>query len=179
MHLLLKRQPKTDIPHPKGPHRILVVDDNADAARLLGKLFRKQGYEVAEVSDHQVALITLMNEPDPISAVVASFSASGNGSCLKLLDAIRHTPEPRVNAQRVVLILDSPRQQMFAWQSGADEILLRPYQADDLLAAVGATIERPDSARPPYRRQMIDAIREQRAATQPPGEEPVGAAQFN
>jgi len=176
---VLKRQPKTELPQPKGPHRILVVDDNADAARLLGKLFRKQGYEVAEVSDHQVALITLMNEPDPISAVIASFSTSGNGSCLKLLDAIRHTPEPRVNAQRVVLILDTPRQQMFAWQSGADEILLRPYQADDLLAAVGATIERPDSDRHAHRRQMIDVIREQSVATHPPGEEPVGAARFN
>jgi CheY-like chemotaxis protein len=44
---VLKRQPKTELPQPKGPHRILVVDDNADAARLLGKLFRKQGYEVA------------------------------------------------------------------------------------------------------------------------------------
>jgi DNA-binding response OmpR family regulator len=115
-----------------------------------------------------------MNEPDPISAVIASFSTSGNGSCLKLLDAIRHTPEPRVNAQRVVLILDTPRQQMFAWQSGADEILLRPYQADDLLAAVGATIERHA-----HRRQMIDVIREQSVATHPPGEEPVGAARFN
>lgn len=156
-----------------------MVDDNADAARLLGKLFRKQGYEVAEVGDHQVALITLMNEPDPISAVVASFSTSGNGSCLKLLDAVRHTPEARVNAQRVVLILDTPRQHMFAWQSGADEIMLRPYQADDLVAAVTATIERPDSDRPAYRRQMIDVIREHAASAQQSGEPPVGAAQFN
>ena len=92
---MLKRQHKTDNSSHRGPARILVVDDNPDAARLLGKLFRRAGYEVAEVSDHQVALITMMNEPEPISAVVASFSTSGNGSCLKLLDAVRHTPEAR------------------------------------------------------------------------------------
>jgi DNA-binding response OmpR family regulator len=176
---LLKRQSKTDSSQPKGPPRILVVDDNPDAARLLGKLFRRVGYEVAEVSDHQVALITMMNEPAPISAVIASFSTSGNGSCLKLLDAVRHTPEARVNTQRVVLILDSTRQQMFSWQSGADEIILRPYRAEDLLAAVGDVIERADADRPAYRRQMIDRIREQSAGPQEPVEPTIGAAHFN
>lgn len=176
---MLKRQSKTETSTPKGPPRILVVDDNPDAARLLGKLFRREGYEVAEVSDHQVALITLMNEPAPISAVIASFSTSGNGSCLKLLDAVRHTPEARVNTQRVVLILDTARQQMFSWQSGADEIILRPYRAEDLLEAVAATIERADADRPGYRRQMIDMIREQNAGPQPPVEPTIGAAHFN
>jgi len=176
---LLKRQPKTDPNANAGPHRILVVDDNPDAARLLGKLFRRVGYEVAEVSDHQVALITLLNEPAPISAVVASFSTSGNGSCLKLLDAIRHTPEVRVNAQRVVLILDTARQQMFSWQSGADEIVLRPYRAEDLLRCVASTIERPDNERPAYRRQMIDMIREHNTGPQEPNDTPLGAAHFN
>lgn len=176
---MLKRQPKTDNAAPKGPPRILVVDDNPDAARLLGKLFRRDGYEVAEVSDHQVALITMMNEPAPISAVVASFSTSGNGSCLKLLDAIRHTPEVRVNTQRVILILDTARQQMFSWQSGADEIILRPYRAEDLLAAVAATIGRPDAERPAYRRQMIDVIRDRSASPQDAKEPSMGAAHFN
>ncbi len=176
---MLKRQSKTDTPAHKGPPRILVVDDNPDAARLLGKLFRRVGYEVAEVSDHQVALITMMNEPAPISAVIASFSTSGNGSCLKLLDAVRHTPEARVNNQRVVLILDSARQQMFSWQSGADEIILRPYRAEDLLSAVAATIERPDADRPLYRRQMIDVIREQTTVPSEPNEPTIGAAHFN
>jgi len=177
---LLKRQSKTDHnAQPQGPPRILVVDDNPDAARLLGKLFRRVGYEVAEVSDHQVALITMMNEPAPISAVVASFSTSGNGSCLKLLDAVRHTPEARVNTQRMVLILDTARQQMFSWQSGADEIILRPYRAEEMLAAVAAVIDRSDAERPAYRRQMIDLIREQNAGPQEPREAPIGAAHFN
>lgn len=176
---MLKRQPKTDPNAQAGPHRILVVDDNPDAARLLAKLFRRVGYEVAEVSDHQVALITLLNEPAPISAVIASFSTSGNGSCLKLLDAIRHTPEPKVNMQRVVLVLDTARQQMFSWQSGADEIVLRPYRAEDLLRLVASTIERPDSERPTYRRQKIDEIRATSTGPLEPGDGIVTSAHFN
>jgi DNA-binding response OmpR family regulator len=176
---LLKRQSKTDNATPKGPPRILVVDDNPDAARLLGKLFRRVGYEVAEVSDHQVALITMMNEPAPISAVIASFSTSGNGSCLKLLDAVRHTPEARVNTQRMILILDTARQQMFSWQSGADEIILRPYRAEDMLAAVADAIDRPEAERAAYRRQMIDLIREHSTGPAEPVEPIVGAAHFN
>lgn len=177
---MLKRQ-KTDSNERQGPPRILVVDDNPDAARLLAKLFRRQGYEVAEVSDHQVALITLLNEPAPISAVVVSFSTAGNSASLKLLDAVRHTPEPRVNAQRMILALDSDRQQMFAFQSGADEIILRPYFADDLLQATERAIARPDGDRVPYRRQRIDALRDGSApAEEPAGEpSPLGAARFN
>ncbi|MFN8051458.1 MAG: hypothetical protein U0Q22_08490 [Acidimicrobiales bacterium] len=176
---MLKRQSKTDNTQPQGPPRILVVDDNPDAARLLGKLFRRVGYEVAEVSDHQVALITLVNEPAPISAVIASFSSSGNGACLKLLDAIRHTPDARVNAMRTVLILDSARQQMFSWQSGADEIILRPFRAEDMLAAVDAVVARPDSERAAYRRSRIETLREQGMRVEEAPEPVSGSPRFN
>ena len=177
---MLKRQSKTDQNQKiKGPPRILVVDDNSDAARLLGKLFRRVGYEVAEVGDHQVAMITMMNEPAPISAVIGSFSTSGNAACLKLLDAVRNTPDARVNAQRMVLILDSPRQQLFAWQSGVDELIMRPYRAEDMLAAVATVIGRSDGDRVGYRRQMIDLLREQTRQPDEQREPTIGAAQFN
>ena len=135
---MLKRQSKTELKQQNnGPPRILVVDDNPDSARLVAKLFRRAGFEVAEVGDHQVALMTLMNEPAPISAVIASFSGTGNAASLKLLDAVRHTPDARVNSQRMVLVLDSPRQHMFSWQSGADAVLMRPYPAAPATASPG------------------------------------------
>lgn len=177
---MLKRQSKTETkPEVVGPPRILVVDDNPDACRLLGKLFRKVGYEVAEVGDHDVALVTLMNEPTPISAVVASFSLAGNTACLKLLDAVRHTPDPKVHGRKVILILDTPRQQMFSWQSGADEILLRPYPAIEMLTKVAEALERPDADRPVYRRTMIDSLREQAHRQIADPTIPANAAQFN
>lgn len=157
---MLKRHNKTDQHEQSAPARVLVVDDNPDAARLLTKLFRRAGYEVADVADHQVALATLQNEPAPISAVVIAFSNAGNSACLKLLDAIRHTPDTKVNAMRAVLLLDSARQLLFSWQSGADDILARPFHADDLIAAVGAAIDRPESQRAAYRREQMQLLRE-------------------
>ena len=41
-----------------------------------------------------------------------------------MLDAVRNHHDPRVNTARMVLVIDTPRQRVFTWQSGADEILL-------------------------------------------------------
>lgn len=171
---MLKRHNKTDRHEQTAPPRVLVVDDNPDAARLLAKLFQRAGYEVAAVADHQLALATLQNEPAPISAVVVAFSNAGNSACLKLLDAIRHTPDTKVNAQRVVLLLDSARQLLFSWQSGADDILARPFHADDLIAAVDAAIARPDEQRSAYRREQMETLRDADEV----GEPVVGAARY-
>ena len=91
--------------------------------------------------------------------VIAAFSASGTSSCLKLLDAIRNSPEPRVSEIRVILTLDGARQQIYAWQSGADDVLLRPYFATDLVTATRDALERREKDRPLYRRQRIDELR--------------------
>ena len=98
---MLKRSKTDKTPRYEGPPRLLIVDDNPDAARLLGKLFRREGFEVAEVNDHQVALVALANEPNPISAVVSSFSTAGTGASVKLLDAVRNHHDPRVNTARM------------------------------------------------------------------------------
>ena len=79
----------------------------------------------------------------------------------------------------MILVLDSARQQMFSWQSGADEIVLRPYRAEELLRLVASAIERPDNERPAHRRQKIDEIRAQSANPVEAAESPVGAARFN
>jgi CheY-like chemotaxis protein len=173
---LLKRQKTDKHEQASGPPRILVVDDNPDAAKLIGKILRRAGFEVAEVGDHQVALVTLANEPVPIRLVVAGFSTSGTSSCLKMLDAIRHSPEPKVATQRVVLVLDAGRQQRFAWQSGADDVLLRPYFAADLVNSVREAVDRRDRDRINYRRlrieelgsEVVEAAVESQAGAHPP-----------
>ena len=157
---MLKRSSKTEKgSRVGGAPRLLVVDDNPDVACLLSKLFRRAGYQVAEVGDHQVAMVTLINEPEPITAIVVSYSNAGAGACLKMLDAVRNNPDPRISTMRVILIIDSPRQQMFSWQSGADDILLRPYHATQMLQAVKFAIERNDAERSAYRRQRIEGIK--------------------
>lgn len=143
----------------------MIVEDRPEVARLLGKLFRREGYEVAEVGDHQVALTTLSDEAEPVDGVLVSFSLAGPTACLKLLDALRNHPDPEISRMRAVLLLDFPRQQVLCWQSGADEILIRPLHADDLVAAVGAALRRADADRSEYRREQIERVKTERIQT--------------
>jgi signal transduction histidine kinase len=56
---------------PQGPHakRILVVDDNVDAAEMLGELLEESGYEVLLAND-PIAALKSIEEQDPDVAVV-------------------------------------------------------------------------------------------------------------
>jgi DNA-binding response OmpR family regulator len=140
-----------------GPPRVLVVDDNVDAARLLGKLFRRAGYEAGESSDPQLTINALAEQP--VAAVVASYSTTGTGASLRLLDMIRNHGDSRVNNVRFLLISDHPRKRIFCYQAGADAILLRPFESADLLGQVAAMIERTEAERVPYRRQQVRLLK--------------------
>ncbi len=84
---------------------------------------------MAEVDDHHVAVNSILDEPEPIHAVVAGFSTAGTGASLRLLDAIRNHNDLRVNSTRFLLISDHPRKQIFCFQAGADAIMLRPLES--------------------------------------------------
>ena len=161
---MLKRANKADtsphlvsVRHPSA--RVHVVDDHPDAARLLAKLIRGEGYEVAEICDHHAAVTLLTAETHPVDAVVASFTTTGTRASLRLLDSLRTHPESTVNGLRVLLISDQPRQQIFSLQAGADAVLTRPYRSEELLEHLAAMLARPESQRAPYRRAMIDQLK--------------------
>ena len=141
-------------------NRVLVVDDNEDAGLLLSKLFRRDGYEVGVLADHQAAIEILSNEAHPIGAVVVSFTTLGTGACLRLLDMIRHNPDPKVNQLRVLLVSEQPRQQIFCLQAGADAIVLRPYRSDQILRVLRDMVDRPDGDRVAYRRAAIAELKD-------------------
>jgi DNA-binding response OmpR family regulator len=141
-----------------GIDRVLVVDDHPEAARLLGRIVRLGGFEVAELTDPQVVIEALLDEPRPVGAVIASFTTSGTRACLRLLDSIRNHDDPRISELRVLLVSDHPRQQIFCFQAGADAILLRPYRAAELTSELAAMMARPDRDRDAYRLAQIDEL---------------------
>lgn len=151
--------PKKSAPVDPSGVRVLVVDDHTDAGRLLGKILRRAGYEVAEISDQQLAVANLGQESEPVGAVVASFTTTGTRASLRLLDSIRNHPDPQVSSLRVLLVSDQPRQQIFCLQAGADAILLRPYHSAHLLAAMEEMIGRPDADRAAYRRATVEELK--------------------
>jgi DNA-binding response OmpR family regulator len=142
-----------------GRDRLLVVDDLPEAARLLGRILRQAGYEVAELTDPDAVVGTLLDEQRPIGAVVASLTTAGTPGGLKLLDALRSHTDGRISGLLVLLISDHPRQQIFSFQAGADAILMRPYRASDLTAELAAMLARPESDRARFRAVEIDRLK--------------------
>lgn len=155
---------------PAASARVLIVDDNRDAGFLLGKVLRRAGFEVAEIGDHATAIATLMSETEPVNAVISSFSTAGSAASLKLLDAIRNHQDPAINQIRLMIVTDQPRQQIFAWQAGVDEIVMRPYHAEPMVEAVTAMVRRADVDRQAHRRERIARVK----ATM--RENPIGSA---
>ena len=143
----------------RGPACVLVVADDPGASELLVRLLRAapHGWLVERARDQGEMADRLVDRP--ADAVVVDMTAGGIGGGLKVLDAVRGSHDPEIASLPVVLVSASAASAMFSWQAGVDELLVRPFHADDLVRAVGAALERPAEERPRYRRQQLDAAR--------------------
>jgi DNA-binding response OmpR family regulator len=135
------------------------VNDDPNALELLVRVLRSapQGWSVEQARD-QLALMDRLVD-SRIDVVVIDITAGGIGGGLKLLDGVRNSNDPELAATPVVLVSASASSAMFSWQAGVDELLVRPFHARDLVAAVAAAMERPAEERPRYRRQQLNLVR--------------------
>ncbi len=123
-------------PRSQAPSRILIADDNADMRDYLQRLLRRE-YEVETVADGEAALqCALDRRPDLILADVMMPGMDG----FALLLAVRADETLRT----VPVILLSARAgeeaRIEGIQSGADDYLVKPFSARELLARVGSHI---------------------------------------
>ena len=117
--------------------QILVVEDNEDSARLAQLLLEQRGCKVVLAPDAGQALAVLQRqEPD---AVIMDLMLPGLDG-YEATRAIRSMPErahvPVVAATAAVLPGDKAR----ALEAGCDDIVAKPYDADELVARVAAAI---------------------------------------
>jgi CheY-like chemotaxis protein len=150
-----KRKKHEQAPAPKGPHRVLVVNDDEDACELLSRILVRAGYDVDRADSQEHALLRVSAEPP--DCVVADLSTGAIGQNLALLDKIRSHPDERVAHSRVLLVTQQANNQMFSWQAGIDAFLVRPFLEADLLRELAEAIERPDDERSKHRRKRLDA----------------------
>lgn len=117
--------------------KILVVDDNADMRDYVGRLLSQQ-YEVEAVSDGLAALAAVRQQiPDLILTDVMMPNLDGFG----LLQALRSEPQTR----EIPIILLSARageeSKIEGLAAGADDYLIKPFSARELLARIEATLK--------------------------------------
>jgi PAS domain S-box-containing protein len=139
--------------------RVLIADDNTDMREYLTSLLRNSGYHVSEAIDGQVALEAIRTDvPDMVISDVMMPGLDG----LQLVAALRS--EPRTAAVPILLLSARAGQEasIEGLQAGADDYLVKPFAAAELLARVRANIElarlRNHQAR--WRTAMVDSLQE-------------------
>lgn len=122
--------------------RILLVEDEPDAARMLAKGLREHAYAVDVAADGDAAVYqSSITDYDAVVLDVMLPGASGLQVCRELRR--RGSPVP-------VLMLtarDAVEDRIAGLDSGADDYLPKPYDFGELLARLRAVIRR--GARPP------------------------------
>jgi PAS domain S-box-containing protein len=139
--------------------RVLIADDNADMRQYLSNLLRTSGYEVSDVGDGLMALEAIHSQvPDLVISDVMMPGLDG----LQLLTALRSDPR---TAALPVLLLSARAGQDAAVEgllAGADDYLVKPFAAAELLARVRADVElarlRNHHAR--WRTALVDSLQE-------------------
>ncbi|MFC9975772.1 SpoIIE family protein phosphatase [Spirillospora sp. NPDC127200] len=118
--------------------RVLVADDNADMREYLARLLRSAGYEVQTVEDGLQALDAVRGDsPDLVVSDVMMPGLDG----LALVSALR--TDSRTASVPVLLLSARAGQEasIEGLRAGADDYLVKPFAAAELLARVRANIE--------------------------------------
>ncbi|GGL06074.1 histidine kinase [Sphaerisporangium melleum] len=141
------------------PARVLVADDNADMREYLLRLLKGAGYRVDAVSDGLQALDAVRAEaPDLVVSDVMMPRLDG----LALVAALR--ADPRTAGVPVLLLSARAGQEasIEGLEAGADDYLVKPFSAAELLARARANVElaRMRSHHTRWRNAMIDSLQE-------------------
>ena len=113
--------------------RILLVEDEPDAARMIAKGLREQAYAVDVVADGEAACY---------QAAIADYDAIVLDMLLPLMDGLEVCRQLRREGAAVPILmltaLDSVEARIRGLDSGADDYLTKPFAFGELLARLRA-----------------------------------------
>jgi two-component system, OmpR family, copper resistance phosphate regulon response regulator CusR len=123
--------------------RILLVEDEQSAARMLAKGLREQTYAVDVAVDGEAALWQAgINDYDLIILDVMMPLKDGFEVCRELRDAGSAVPVLMLTAR------DAVQDRIAGLDTGADDYLVKPFDFHELLARVRALLRRGPALRP-------------------------------
>jgi DNA-binding response OmpR family regulator len=121
---------------------ILIADDDAASRESVSALLRRAGYDATEVASGEEALQSALDEP-PVLAIleVELPGMSGYDVCRALRDAFGETlPILLVSGRRT-----DPLDRVAGLLIGADDYLVKPLGATELLARIRRALTRANS----------------------------------
>src|SRR5258707_15561626 len=137
---------------------ILVVEDNEDLRENAVLVLSLEGYKVFSAMDGQDALDLLMSgkcRPDLIVSDIAMPRLDGYG----FFEAVHSNPTLRSIPFIFLTARGSRRDIRFGKELGADDYLVKPFNADDFLVAVRSKLKRNQEIREQAENDLDDARR--------------------
>jgi DNA-binding response OmpR family regulator len=126
--------------------RLLLVEDESIAARLLAKGLRDHAYAVDVAADGESALAYIgINDYDLIVLDLGLPDVDGIDVCQSLRQHGVHTPVLMLTAR------DAVQMRIAGLDSGADDYMTKPFDLDELLARLRALLRRGAQAPMPER----------------------------
>jgi two-component system response regulator MprA len=126
-----------DVDGAGGGPRVLVVDDDPPLRRMLERTLAAEGFEVAAAHDGPDALIAAERAaPDVIVLDVGLPGIDGLGVCRRLRGKGLPTPILMLTAR------DAVADRVAGLQAGADDYLIKPFAAQELVARLHALTRR-------------------------------------
>jgi DNA-binding response OmpR family regulator len=137
----------------RAPAMVLIVNSDPDACEMLVRMVGSKGHRAIGATTGDEATRRIVSELP--RCVVLDLDATGMGTSLKVLDAIRNHQDLRVSTARVVLCAPSAKSRSFSFQSGADGFVVRPFHIDELVQQISDVLVRANEDRPRYRRDEL------------------------
>jgi two-component system copper resistance phosphate regulon response regulator CusR len=140
--------------------RLLLVEDESVAARLLAKGLRDHAYAVDVVPDGESALACVgVNDYDLIVLDLGLPDLDGLDVCRALRRHGAHVPVLMLTAR------DAVQMRIAGLDSGADDYMTKPFDLDELLARLRALLRRGGRALVPDRLTVGSLVLDTRAQT--------------
>ena len=114
--------------------RVLVIEDNPDAAALLTEVLRAAGFDARSWSRAEGVTDVLLTES--VAVLVVAFSGRGIGATTELVAELRRRPEAPLAHAGIVALVDDEIDTLFGLAHSADRVLVRPMGAASLVDAV-------------------------------------------
>jgi two-component system response regulator MprA len=127
-----------------GRDQVLVVDDDERLAASLRRTLAYAGYDVAVAADGPSAVAAVAARPPAVVVLDVQLPGlDGYGVCR----AVRATPAAGPTMILMLTARDAPADRVTGLDAGADDYLVKPFDAGELLARVRALLRRrPDPA---------------------------------